>query len=117
MARNQDEKFNGFGEIGTIRDILMGQQISDDKARFEHIEAELVRIETSLNERIDELQRQTKVRFSTLEQNMEERFDRLEELLKDNVSQLHEKIEAVSADDKANLGQMLSEIGKSLMNK
>ena len=117
MAQNQQGNMNGIGEISTIRDILMGQQMSEDNSRFESIEAELVRVETTINEKIDEMQAQTNARFSALEQEMSERFDRLEELLMENTTQLNQKIEAVSTDDKAHLGQMLSDIGKALMKK
>lgn len=115
MSKNQQSNMNGIGEISTIREILMGQQINEDNSRFENIESELVRIETTINDKIDQMQAETNARFSALEQEMADRFDRLEELLSENTTQLHQKIEAVSTEDKADLGQMLSEIGKALM--
>lgn len=117
MAQNQQSNMNGLGEISTIREILMGQQISEDNSRFENIEAELVRLETTINEKIDEMQEASKAQFSALEQDVAARLDRLEELLVENTTHLNQKIDAVSTDDRVNLGQMLMEFGQTLMQK
>ena len=111
-----------------FRDILMGQYIAQYTQKFEETDAELARVEKTINEkidrlhqethaRIDSLHQETRTKIDALEQTMTERFDRLEQLLLENVNHLNEKIQTTSKDDKAQLGRMLSDIGKMLMGE
>lgn len=128
MAEKQQNGMTGLGEISTIRDILMGQHIAQYSQKFEETDAERERMEKALQEkidklhqethaRIDALHQETQARIDALEKTMLTRFELLEQLLSDQVSRLDEKIQTTSVNDKAALGRMLTDIGKTLMGE
>lgn len=128
-----------LGEISTIRDILMGQQMSEYEKRFQQLEAYLQEAEQALKNKIDnlsgssstqlgQLEEQTQERFSqleqhinqqfgALEQNTNNRFAQLEKLLSEHVEQLQHDIKYVSKRDRQRIGNLLLGIGNQLMEE
>ena len=104
-----------MGEIGTIRNILMGQQMSEYAQRFQTQEHRIAELEQAINNRIDELAKQTDDRFDRLEKEVANRFDKIERLLSDQNASLNNKIEQTSSHDKVALGQLLGEMSKKLL--
>lgn len=105
----------GLGELSTIRNILMGQQMSEYEQRFGHLEEKLNAESQSQGESLVNFQAETKDRFAAFEKEMSDRFDRLEKTLKDGLEKLQNQNEATRKNDNEALGKMLSEIGKKLM--
>ena len=117
MAKKEDP--NGtmnLGELSTIRNILMGQQMNEYDSRFAEVEKLIVDSEEKSNQKLNALAEKTAQQMDALKAEMSERFDKLESLLMDNVSKLNQKMEATSRDDKHELGKFLSEVGKKLMD-
>ncbi len=104
----------GFGDIGMIRDILMGQQISEYEERFREMEESFARQETVFNEQIHTMRQQNEQRMVTLEQEIAQRFDRLEKTLKDNIQEMKNSMNEGSKGDKALIGNLFAELGKKL---
>ncbi|HFB99744.1 MAG TPA: hypothetical protein ENJ53_02955, partial [Phaeodactylibacter sp.] len=55
--KEQSKNSNGahLGEISTIRDILMGQQINEFEERFNQLQQQLAEVENKLEQKIKEL--------------------------------------------------------------
>ena len=104
-----------LGELSTIRNILMGQQMAEYDQSFKSVSDRMDKSEASYNEKLKDFEERVNTRFNTLEQDINNRFDRLEKLLLENVNQLNTKIDNVSTTDKADLGNMLAEISKRLI--
>lgn len=104
------------GEISTIRDILMGQQISEFQDKFNDATEKTNDLESYVNTRFEKLEQNVESRFSALEQEMNDRFDQLEELLKGNVLDINQKMALSSKTDKEFLGQILREVSGKLLN-
>lgn len=136
------EEQNGMaklGEISTIRDILMGQQMSEYESRFAKMEEYVNQLENTLQQKIaslsgdsgnrfDALELKSNEQFTKMETTMNEhfneleratnnRFAQLEKLLLDNVERLNEEIKTVSTQDKQRLGKMLTALGTQLMEE
>lgn len=105
----------GLGDIGMIRDILMGQQINEFDRKFNELESSLHQTEQTINEKILNLKNQTDAKFSSLEKEIHERFDLLEKLVKENTNMLMETIKQTSKNDRHNMGKIFSEMSQKLM--
>ena len=55
--KDNSQNSNGpsLGEISTIRDILMGQQINDFESKFEALQEQLDKVEAKLADKIKDL--------------------------------------------------------------
>lgn len=113
---NQNQGMN-LGELSTIRNILMGQQMAEYEQSFAAVNQTINEKEAVTNEKIQNLENRINERFENLEKDMNARFDRLEALLMQNVRELNEQVAAKSKNDKADLGKMLAAISQQLMNE
>jgi len=113
-GKNNDNGNVAVSDIGTIRNILMGQQMSEYKAEFEDIRKKMADDHADLTSKLQAQGKDADERFAKLEKDMSDRFDRLEKLLTDHVARLDAKLVDVSKSDKQDLGQMLAEISKKL---
>ena len=126
MKEGDNQAPIGLNELSTIRNILMGQQMAQYSDSFSSVNAKIDKADqelsnklsqsnTELNTKIDQLTTAVNQRFEALEKDMNQRFDRLEKLLLEKSETLDTKIDTVSKDDKAALGQMLATIGQKLI--
>lgn len=104
-----------IGEIGTIRNILMGQQMAEYATSFKALHEELATTRSELQENTKTLATSTDERFAKLEKQLDERLNKLEAMLMEHVNRLDQKLIELSKHDKQDLGQMLAEISKRLM--
>lgn len=107
----------GLGEISTIRNILMGQQMNEYEQRFGHLEEKLVAASGEQGEKLTKFQQQTEERLDTLEKEMSVRFDSLEKMLKEGLEKLQSQTENNRSNDNEALGKMLAEVGQKLMQQ
>lgn len=121
MANKENNKgtTNGMqlGEISTIRDILMGEQIGEYHARFKAIDEQIAKLAETLHHKIDALEEQQQSAMDTMEHNTQTQFNKLEQLIEANFVKLQDKLEKVSRDDKMRLGKMLDKVSKQLMGE
>lgn len=103
MTQNDNKPQTGFGDIGMIRDILMGQQINDYEKRFQDLNEFIAKMDARIEERIN-----------TLEAQINERFNRVEQLLQENTNHLNTKIQSVSTHDKNLISDLLKDLSTKL---
>jgi len=104
-----------LSEISTIRNILMGQQMSEYESQFNKVSDEIASARGHFTAELNAQDEKTDRHFQQLEKDMNERFDRLEKLLADHVHRLDDKLLKISKSDKNDLGKMLSDLSKKLM--
>ena len=103
-----------LGEISTIRDILMGEQMTEYDSRFQQLNERLNAAEERINNRIDELQARQEAALQQLRKDTEARLEALSQQLGSKSGELEERINTVSRNDRVRLGEMLSELGKQI---
>lgn len=106
-----------LGELSTIRNILMGQQMAEYEQSFKEVNETINEKEAETNQKIQDLENRMNERFANLETDMNNRFDRLEALLMENVRQINEHIAASSTKDKADLGKLLATVSAQLIGE
>lgn len=119
MASKNEQQLSAaqLSEISTIRNILMGQQMSEYEHTFDQINHDIAQAKEHLTQEISLLSDKTDGRFQQLEKDMNERFDRLEKLLDEHVRRLDAKLHSMSKTDKNDLGKMLAELSKKLISE
>lgn len=115
MTNKEQNNPMNLGEITTIRNILMGQQMQEYDGRFDSVQENLHVLEASLNEKLTNLEKQTENRLLELQNDMSERFDKLEQLLMGNIKDLHTKVDKVTGNDRQQLGALFAEMSKRLL--
>lgn len=107
---------NGMlGEISTIRNILMGEQMSQYETRFQEMQQALEEAQSKLGEELKATAGGADTRLNQLEKDMSARFDKLEKMLADGLAQMNDKVDKISQTDKHNLGKMLAQMSEKLM--
>lgn len=105
---------NLTGELTTIRDILMGEQMVEYDARFRQMEENIKALENQMKEALADLERRQSDALEKLRGEAMARLDALEKLLEGRAGALEEKIDAVSASDRVHMGRLLQEMGRQL---
>ena len=112
------DKLNSkFGEIGTIRDILMGQQMSEYEDRFTEIKQMLAALESDLRKVINDRDIKFTQSLDELTKETNSRFESLEKLLEKNVASIQKEMTQNRKTDKHKLGKMFAKIGAQLMDE
>ena len=99
-----------LGEISTIRNILMGQQMSEYERRFEDLRNSLTNLSDENHRRLENFANETEERFGSLEREMTERFDLLEKLMQERFTQLENSLRTTSSGDRSDLSKLLREM-------
>ncbi len=115
MKENNTSNNLGFGEINTIRNILMGQHIADYDTQFKDLYQKLELLEKNFQKKLDALEGQTNKEIAGLKQTMNERFDKLEKMLLEKNKNLDRKLMDTSKNDKDYLGKLFEEVSKKLL--
>lgn len=87
-------------EINTIRNILMGQQMTEYQSRF------------------DELSKKLQDQYSRMEElnnQLQEQLHALHKLVDQNHADINQRLEAVSREDRHRIGQLLRTFGDQLL--
>ena len=114
MANDNEGKVN-LNDIGMIRNILMGEQISDFEKRFNALQGQMKDLEKQLQDKINDLGDANKAAHSELEKKVDQRFETIEKLILSSIEKLDKRLDKVSRDDKMRLGKMLERVSKQLM--
>ncbi len=104
----------GMGDIGMIRNILMGQQMSQIEERFRQIDARQDASAADLQSQIRQLESAANQRLGDLERRIDERLSALEKRLDEQVNRLNERIAETSRADRRQIGLLLAEMGQKL---
>ncbi len=104
-----------LGEITTIRDILMGQQMEEYEERFENMEAANAQQNQEVKSQLQELERKSNERMAGIEKNINDRLSKLEKILQENLTSMNQKVEDNSKGNRQMFGKLLMELGEKIM--
>lgn len=116
MSKKETNGVN-FGEISTIRNILMGQQMDDYDNRFEELKDYLEKVETSLNARLKEIEQKQVGQNEELQKVFTAKLDRLENLLLQSVKDVNTITIEKTTQERLDLAQLLAEMSDRLSKK
>ena len=105
----------GFGEISTIRDILMGEQMTQYEGQFTTIQAQISTIEKLFNDKVAKLEANTAQQLNSLQEEINTRFDKLEASIQQNTQVNNEKHQQALIKERQSLGKMLAEVSNQLL--
>ena len=121
MAKKENNNISNSGissgEIGTIRDILMGQQISQNEERFEIIEARIEKMEERFNNRIKTLENKLEEQHTTSQGDFTKRFEILETKLSNSQQSFNEKIDLLRRKEREKLSTLLAQLSQHLLEE
>jgi len=109
----KDTSKTDFGDISTIRNVLMGEKMGEYETQFQEIKKHL----TSIEEKIVAMEKQQTIQMKKNKKEMETKLDRLEDLLLTNIHDINTRLEAVTTDERKDLGRLLGEMGERLLKK
>ncbi len=117
MANDKNNSTNGvdLGELGMIRNILMGQQISEWETKYTEINQDLEARAQELEELIANQGQIADRELSAIDKAVGARMDKLEKSMDKRFEQLEQKLVDATQKDRHKMGKMLSEIGRKLM--
>ncbi len=104
-----------LGEISTIRDILMGQQMEDYERRFQAMEEKMAEMVENLEAQIDSSNNQSLDQKNQLEKSLTDQLNQLDDSIGKRLDALEQALQQTSKADKAKIGQLLTEIGQKLI--
>ncbi len=125
------------GEIGLIRNILMGQYMQEYDERFRLLEQKILSLESDLSARIASGSKESNMQLEGLEKSFDERIAaterimgekiialeqhsaskvaNLEKIVLNNIADLQLKMMEMSRSDRAEFGKMLTELGQKII--
>jgi hypothetical protein len=125
------------GEIGLIRNILMGQYMQEYDERFRLLEQKILSLESDLSARIASSSKESNMQLEGLEKTFDERINAteriagekiialeqhsaskvatLEKIVLNNIADLQLKMMEMSRSDRAEFGRMLTELGQKII--
>jgi len=112
---NHNGVSHSLGEIGTIRDILMGPQIEEMSAKIDTLQKVIDGLESQLLSKIESLQSASNDSLKTLEKNTNSRFEKLEKTLEENIDALKVQMKDDNRSDRERIAKLLLEAGNSLL--
>jgi len=114
---NQNGIAHSIGEIGTIRDILMGPQIEEISSKIETLQQVIDSLETQLLSKIESLESLSSDSLKELKKDTNSRFEKLEKSLEENVDALKEQMNDDDRSDRERIAKLLLEAGNSLLEE
>jgi hypothetical protein len=108
------------GEIGLIRNILMGQYMQEYDERFRLLEQKILSLESDLSARIASSSKESNMQLEGLEKTFDERINATEriageKIVLNNIADLQLKMMEMSRSDRAEFGRMLTELGQKII--
>jgi hypothetical protein len=125
------------GEIGLIRNILMGQYMQEYDERFRLLEQKILSLESDLSARIASSSKESNMQLEGLEKTFDERINAteriagekiialeqhsaskvstLEKIVLNNIADLQLKMMEMSRSDRAEFGRILTELGQKII--
>ncbi len=119
MAK-KDNPTNGslnLGEIGTIRNILMGDQITEYELKFRELEEQVQKIQAQMHLDLDGAFKKQAKDAASLKKDMEQRVNAMEATIKKTSNQLNNAIAEQNASTKEEIGKLLVKLGQQLLQE
>ena len=115
MADKKNNGDYGLGEISTIRNILMGEHISQFQESFKELEIKLEASQKQISDKIANVEKDYSERLAEIKKNYEEKIASLERELEEKSQALEAKITSVSSGDKNRLAALFANLSEEII--
>ncbi|NNE29484.1 MAG: hypothetical protein HKN16_07595 [Saprospiraceae bacterium] len=105
-----------LGDLGLIRNILVGPQMEALQKRLDDLEAIVSENATSFEKRIGAAEKNGNKSVQTLQKTTDTNFEKLEKLIEKKVEQLNKRLDDSCDKERARIGKLLSDVGKKLLD-
>lgn len=105
-----------LGEISTIRNILMGDEMSNVNHSIKNIESKLESMESNFSKKLTTIEKKYEERLNKMKDAYESKIKALEEELTVKSTAIEEKIIAVKNDDRKLLSDLFAQVSEQLKN-
>jgi len=105
-----------LGEISTIRNILMGEQISAAETKFEDLERRIQAMEASILAQLEQSAQTMEAQHATDLQNLTQRVEDLQNEMSNQLTEAVSQLSKNHQESQQELGKMLVQIGQKLMD-
>jgi len=105
-----------LGEIGTIRNILMGEQLTEYELKFRELEEQLTSLKEELFSRVQETNKHNQNIVATVERTFDNKIDAIENKIARN-NDLVKEVQKNSSNDRKLIAQLLIKLGNQLLNE
>ena len=104
----------GLGEISTIRNILMGDQMAQVNSTIENLNTRLADMEKNFEKKISSMERAYEGQMNKMKETYEARIQGLEEELSSKSAMLQQTIIAEKNDDRKLLSTLFAQVSDQL---
>ena len=116
MAKEKQNNTGALNEISAIRNILMGQQITEYDSRFDLLESKIADLGEQLHAKIEEMDARYQDRLKQLETAVNQRFEELEKRMSKKTEALDVQIQQETKSSKEELSAILEEMSRKVLN-
>jgi hypothetical protein len=116
MAKEKQNNTGALNEISAIRDILMGQQITEFDSRFDLLESKIADLRKELQAQMAEMDANYLKRIQELEATVNKHFEDLENRLSKKTKALDVQIQEETNSSKQELSAILEEMSRKVLN-
>lgn len=106
-----------LGEISTIRDILMGQQINEIDQRFQQLEERIQQLELELDKKTKELEQLQQKNSDTITRETNRQFEDFNKLFTKTVDRVDRDLVKLEERRRTELGQIFQRMSKKLLEQ
>ncbi len=105
-----------LGEISTIRNILMGEEMSNVNHSIRNLESKLDSMEDNFSKKLAAIEKHYEERLNKMKDAYESKIATLEEELATKSSAIEQKIVTVKNDDRKLLSDLFAQVSEQLKN-
>lgn len=119
MGNTKKELTNGvdLGELGMIRNILMGQQINEWETQYAKLESEVKLRTSELSAQIKQIEKASSKETLSLHKELLDKIEKMEKQFTKRFEQLEDRLEDTSLRDQRKIGKLLADMGKKLLEE
>lgn len=113
---NENGNGIGLGEISTIRNILMGEQMSQVNSTFENLNQKLAEMEKRFETKIASMEKAHESQLEKMKSAYETKIKSLEEELVSSTDKINAYIVSEKKEERERLSNLFAEMGNQIKN-
>jgi exonuclease VII large subunit len=115
MAKEKQNNSGALNEISAIRNILMGQQITEYDSRLDLLDGKIDDLHKQLQTQLEEMEARYQERIQQLAASVNKRFEELENQLSKKTEALDVQIQKETTSSKQELSAILEEMSRKVL--
>ena len=105
-----------LGEISTIRNILMGEEMSNVNHAIKNLESKIDSMESDFSKKLTAVEKHYEDRLNKMKDAYESKIEALQQELATKSTAIEQKVVAVKNDDRKLLSDLFAQVSEQLKN-